>query len=253
MDVILHTSSYIHLTAMSMIASSSRAVLSSTGTSAGRRTVVHHARPPRQPLLRAPQTPRAPLPTSGTSHPNPDAASTSVASSSSTQVRSTQISGTNFTLYHAPPPSAPSYTNGAMPPFLQWVRGTEVSLTGEEQAPLRKARKREIEGGLGWDEEMLNKMREMRANGKTRSQVGDAYVPATCQILVYTICVLCSYTDQLCSLSIPAEFRHLIARAAPSTPEQRKTKEQQLEDQKLTWGYKKRLSREVRQKRRQFW
>lgn len=160
---------------MSMIASSSRAVLSSTGTSAGRRTVVHHARPPRQPLLRAPQVPRAPLPTSGTSHPNANVSAS--AASSSTQVRSTQISGTNFTLHHAPPPSAPSYTNGAMPPFLQWVRGTEVSLTGEQRAPLRKQRKREIEGGLGWDEGMLNKMREMRADGKSRSQVGDAYVP----------------------------------------------------------------------------
>ena len=63
-----------------------------------------------------------------------------------------------------------------MPPFLQWVSGTEVSLTGEEQARVRKGRKREVEGGLGWGEEMLSDMREMRAEGKTRSQVGDAYV-----------------------------------------------------------------------------
>lgn len=161
---------------MSMIASSSRAVLSTTGvsTSAARRTVVHHARPPRQPVLRAPQTPRTPLPTSGTSHPDPSASAS--ASSPNAQVRSTQISGTNFTLHHAPPPSAPSYTTGSMPPFLQWVRGTEVSLTGEEQARLRKGRKREVEGGLGWDEGVLSKMREMRADGKTRSQIGDAYV-----------------------------------------------------------------------------
>lgn len=67
------------------------------------------------------------------------------------------------------------------------------------------------------------------------------------------VCIVFLYADLLHSLSIPAEFRHLIARAAPSTPEHRKTQEQQLEDQKATWGYKKRLSREVRQKRRQFW
>lgn len=57
---------------------------------------------------------------------------------------------------------------------MQWVRGNEVALTGGEQARLRRVRKTEIEGGLGWDEGMLSKMREMRADGKTRSQVGDA-------------------------------------------------------------------------------
>lgn len=161
--------------AMSMLASSSRAILGPSIRTPLARTVVHHARPPRQPALRAPQTPRPARPTVGTSHPD---GSTGTSSSSQTQTvtypRSAAIEGTAYTLHHAPPPSAPSYTNGTLPPFLQWCQGNTVSLTGEEQARLRKERRKEIEGGLGWDEEMLAKMRQMRADGMTRRQVGEA-------------------------------------------------------------------------------
>lgn len=130
---------------------------------------MHHARPPRQPMLRAPQTPRARLPTAGTSYPNPSSSSTQAA-----YPRSAPIHGTNYTLHHAPPPSAPSYSTGTLPPFLQWCQGRSVNLTGEEKAPKRKERKREIEGGLGWDEGILAKMRQMRTDGMTRRQVGEA-------------------------------------------------------------------------------
>lgn len=155
--------------AMSMIASSSRAAYQTGQTTLGRRTVVHHARPPRQPMLRPPQAPRARLPTAGTSYPDPSASS-----SEASFPRSTSIAGTNYTLHHAPPPSAPSYTTGTKPAFLQWVQGKEVALTGEERSAKRRERKTEIEGGLGWDEQMLAKMRQMRTDGMTRRQVGEA-------------------------------------------------------------------------------
>lgn len=131
---------------------------------------MHHARPPRQPMLRPPQQPKTPLPTAGTSHPN----ATASPAASATQTRSAQISGTNYTLHHAPPPSAPSYTTGTMPPFLQWCKGNTVALNGEEQARARKARRQEIQGGLGWNEEMLAKMRQMRTDGMSRRAVGEA-------------------------------------------------------------------------------
>jgi hypothetical protein len=154
----------------STMASSSRVVLETLTSVISRRTVVHHARPARQPLLRSPQTPKERSPTPGTSHPNLEPSTSKTA----TQVRSTKLQGTNYTLHHSPPPSAPSYTTGVMPPFLQWVQGNSISLTGEEGARLRRERKAEIEGGLGWDEEMLEKMRKMRAEGLSRRKIGEA-------------------------------------------------------------------------------
>jgi hypothetical protein len=47
-------------------------------------------------------------------------------------------------------------------------------LTGEEGARLRRERKAEIEGGLGWGEEMLEKMRKMRAEGLSRRMIGES-------------------------------------------------------------------------------
>jgi hypothetical protein len=61
-----------------------------------------------------------------------------------------------------------------MPPFLQWCKGNSISLTGEEGARLRRERKAEIEGGLGWDEDMRSKMRQMRAEGMSRRKIGEA-------------------------------------------------------------------------------
>lgn len=159
-----------------MFASSSRIVLDSITAATARRTVVHHARPARQPILRAPQTPKPRLPTAGTSDPAPTASAdlASTSSGSGASLRSSQLKGTNYTLYHSPPPSAPSYTTGVMPPFLQWCKGNSISLTGEEQARKRRERKAEIEGGLGWDAAMLDKMRQLRTEGKSRREIGEA-------------------------------------------------------------------------------
>lgn len=154
----------------STMASSSRVVLEALTSIASRRTVVHHARPVRQPILRSPQTPKERSPTPGTSYPNLDPSSSKTAS----QVRSTQLQGTNYTLHHSPPPSAPSYTTGAMPPFMQWCQGNSISLNSERGARLRRERKAEIAGGLGWDEEMLGKMKELRAQGLSRRKIGEA-------------------------------------------------------------------------------
>jgi hypothetical protein len=57
---------------------------------------------------------------------------------------------------------------------MQWCKGNSISLTGEEQARLRRERKAEIEGGLGWDEAMLEKMRQLRTEGKSRREIGEA-------------------------------------------------------------------------------
>jgi hypothetical protein len=59
------------------------------------------------------------------------------------------------------------------------------------------------------------------------------------------------YTDD--SLSIPFEHHHLIARAAPQSSDQAVAQEQRLNDLKATWGYKKRLARDMRMKRKDFW
>jgi hypothetical protein len=166
----LYHHTLIYTMTASAMASSSRVVLETISSVTSRRTVVHHARPVRQPILRAPQTPKIRLPTAGTSFPNANPSSPKSAS----PVRSTSLQGTNYTLHHAPPPSAPSYTTGVMPPFLQWCKGNSIALTGEEGARLRKERKAEIEGGLGWDEAMLEKMRGMRAEGLSRRQIGEA-------------------------------------------------------------------------------
>jgi hypothetical protein len=159
-----------------MFASSSRIVLDQITSVSARRSVMHHARPARQPILRSPQTPKPRLPTNGTSTPAPlaEVDASGAASEARTSLRSAKLGGTNYTLYHSPPPSAPSYTTGVMPPFMQWCKGNSISLTGEEQARLRRERKAEIEGGLGWDEAMLEKMRQLRTEGKSRREIGEA-------------------------------------------------------------------------------
>lgn len=55
------------------------------------------------------------------------------------------------------------------------------------------------------------------------------------------------------SLSIPFEHHHLIARAAPQSSEQVVAQEQKLNALKATWGYKKRVARDMRTKRKDFW
>ncbi|RSH91722.1 hypothetical protein EHS25_009091 [Saitozyma podzolica] len=200
-------------------ASSSRPLLPSLPLSLpARRTVIHHARPPRIPVLSSPHNPKVPLPTSGTSHPNP--------ASSSLPPASTKLEGTYLTLHHSPPPTAPSYTTGRKPDLLRWIDGESVRLTGEEQAPRRRDR-RERAGSVTWGEEMVRRMRQLRESGLSRTQIAQ-------------------------ELSIPSSQTHLIAGAAPLTPAQRTEVTAALEAEKQTWGYRKRLARESRQRRRAF-
>jgi hypothetical protein len=55
------------------------------------------------------------------------------------------------------------------------------------------------------------------------------------------------------SLKIPFEHHHLIARAAPQTSDQARSTHDQLDNLKSTWGYRKRVARDMRVKRKEFW
>lgn len=80
-----------------------------------------------------------------------------------------------LTFHHSPPPTAPSYTTGVVPPLLRWVAGQEVSLTGEEGAKRRRESK-VGETAPSWSEEVVQQMQEMRKLGRSRKQIGDAWV-----------------------------------------------------------------------------
>ncbi|WVW86049.1 hypothetical protein I302_108087 [Kwoniella bestiolae CBS 10118] len=207
------------------LASSSRTILSlpSISSLGSTRGVLHRARPPRIPVLQSPHTPKTPLPTSGTSHPVDPKIHGQPPSSSSSIV----LEDTGLTFHHSPPPSLPSYTNGALPPLLQWVKGKSISLSGEEQAK-KMVERRKYEGELEWSQELVDRMVQLRAEGKSRKEVGDA-------------------------LQLPADQYRLISRVAPQTSVQKASKLTELEEQKSTWGYRKKLARAVREKRKEFW
>ncbi|WWC64458.1 mitochondrial 54S ribosomal protein mL58 [Kwoniella dejecticola CBS 10117] len=210
-----------------ILASSSRAVLSLPTISkvGSTRGVLHRARPPRIPKLNSPHTPKEPLPTSGTSHPvDPKIHPRQNAASGSSSVL---LEDTGLTFHHSPPPSAPSYTNGAIPPLLQWLNGKSISLSGEEKAPKLEGR-RTYEGELTWTEEVVERMQALRAEGKSRKQIGDA-------------------------LQLPQDQYRLISRVAPQTTVQKASRLTGLEAQKATWGYRKKLARAVTEKRKEFW
>jgi hypothetical protein len=155
----------------SCIASSSRAVIRAIPSRAATlqvRTVLHNARPPRIPMLNSPHQPKVVSPTPGTStpqaHPVPS-------------ITHSDLGDSGLTFHHAPPPSAPSYTTGAVPPFLRWVNGESVHLTGEEAAPRRKERRGD---GLEprWDGGIKGKIIEMRQRGMSRRAIAKTSVIA---------------------------------------------------------------------------
>ncbi|KAK8853119.1 hypothetical protein IAR55_003820 [Kwoniella newhampshirensis] len=211
------------------LASSSRTLvprssftLSPLGSTRG---VLHRARPPRIPILPSPHTPKTPLPTSGTSHPIDPNQHGGKQPPSTTS--STTLEATGLTFHHSPPPSLPSYTNGQVPNLLKWLGGESVRLTGDEGAPIVKERK--VYGGrVEWSEDIVARIKELRSQGLSRKAIGE-------------------------TLQIPVAQHRLIPRIATQTPVQAAEKVTELEEQKSTWGYKKRLSREVRQKRKEFW
>ncbi|WRT70332.1 uncharacterized protein IL334_007330 [Kwoniella shivajii] len=207
------------------LASSSRAILSlpSISTIGSTRGVLHRARPPRITVLQSPHTPKLPKPTSGTSHPVDPKIHGQPTSSTS----STVLEDSGLTFHHSPPPSLPSYTNGGVPPFLQWLGGKSIRLTGEESAPTLN--ERIVYGGeLEWTEEMVSRMKALRVEGKSRNEIGKA-------------------------LQLPGDQYRLIPRVAPQTPVQAASRITELEEQKSTWGYKKKVARAIRQKRKEFW
>ncbi|OCF38146.1 hypothetical protein I316_00370 [Kwoniella heveanensis BCC8398] len=210
------------------LASSSRTILprlaiTSIGSTRG---VLHRARPARIPKLLSPHAPKEPLPTSGTSHPvdpKKHGAPTPLTSAVS-------LEDSGLTFHHSPPPTMPSYTNGAVPTLLRWIGGENVALTGEEGAPVSRKNKerKSYTGELEWTEDVVQRMQQLRAEGKSRSEIGK-------------------------SLNLPADQYRLIARVAPQTAVQAASKLTELEEQKSTWGYRKKLSRAVRSKRKEFW
>lgn len=133
-----------------------------------RRSVTHHARPPRMPALHSPHTPPTPRPSAGTSTPAPSALGGSAAPTTSASA----LEGSSLTFHHSPPPTAPSYTTGRKPDLLRWIGGEGVQLTGEEAAPLRRAPR--AHSPVAWSDEVVSKMKAMRAEGKSRAQIAKA-------------------------------------------------------------------------------
>ncbi|KAI9633943.1 uncharacterized protein MKK02DRAFT_38614 [Dioszegia hungarica] len=188
-----------------------------------KRTVLHNARPPRTPILPSPHQPKIRSPTPGTSTPqaHPDS------SHPIPPISSSSLADSGLTFHHAPPPSAPSYTTGAVPPFLQWIGGQSVHLTGEEAAPRRKERRGDGKEPK-WDQGVKADIIDMRQRGMSRKEIAK-------------------------SLSLPAHHEQRISRVAPLSPMQQTEKDEALEEQKSTWGFNKRLARAKRDKRRELW
>ncbi|OXG37320.1 hypothetical protein C359_04686 [Cryptococcus neoformans Bt120] len=205
-------------------ASSSRTLLARTNIPSigSTRGVLHRARPPRMPVLPSPHNPKHPLPTSGTSHPVPPNLGTP-----SVLTTVTALPDSGLTFHHSPPPSAPNYTNGAVPDLFRWTAGESVRLSGEETA-MALGERRWHGSKVGWSGELVQKMRDLRAQGLSRREIGE-------------------------SLQIPPEQQRLIPRVAPQSREQASAKLEEFTERRAKWGYRKRLAREVRQKRKEFW
>lgn len=101
------------------------------------RSVVHHARPARRPHYPSPLTPLVVKPTAGTSRPQPARKDQSSTTASSTHLTD---STNGLTFHYAPPPSAPSYSNGVVPDLLRWVQGAQVRASEQAGAPLLRSK-----------------------------------------------------------------------------------------------------------------
>ncbi len=253
---------------MSLLASTSYALIRSSPSSLGsirhisgsNRYVKGKPKPALTPLLRSPHHPKLPLPSSGASQPHPRDLSPSFTPTTS----SVPLDTGGLTFHHSPPPSASTHTTGSVPPLLKWLGGESVRLTGEEEAPLLRKR-REGKGDIigAWSEEMKDRMREMRAEGKSRMKIARRWVillpfSLSCgnePIEGYWVAGTSELMSTLphLSLRIPTAYSLYIQRIAPLTPVQVAERDQQLEERMLTWGYRKRLSRAIRAKRREFW
>lgn len=145
-----------------LIIASSSYLPSSTATCQSRRTVVHHARPPRRPRQATHLEALEVKATAGTSRPNP----TSQPKPSINSV-SFNHQGVELELHHVPPPTAPDYTSGRVPDVLRWLGGAN-DVRADAQgvgAPFVRsggaASAEQVQGLLS--NEVVEQMRQLRA------------------------------------------------------------------------------------------
>lgn len=84
----------------------------------------------------------------------------------------TALPDSGLTFHHSPPPSAPSYTNGAIPDLFRWTAGESVRLSGEEAATALGER-RWHGSKVDWSEELVQKMRDLRVQGLSRKGISE--------------------------------------------------------------------------------
>lgn len=129
--------------------------------SESRRTVVHHARPPRRPRHATHLEALEVKPTAGTSRPNPK-------SQPKPSVNSVSFShdGVELELHHVPPPTAPNYTSGRVPEVLRWLGGANdvpADAQGLAAPFVRKGAAADAGQVEGLSSEIVEQMRELRA------------------------------------------------------------------------------------------
>ncbi|GHJ84857.1 hypothetical protein NliqN6_1259 [Naganishia liquefaciens] len=197
------------------------------------RTVLHHARPPRRPHYPSPLTPLTVKPTAGTSRPQPSLKDTPPPPASTLEDSSVR----GLTFHYAPPPTAPSYTSGAVPDLLRWTRGAgDVRASVQAGAPLKKSRKvREAAEGMESLKQLtgdvVQEIQRLRAEDPskwTRKALAERF-------------------------SIPASQSHHLARLAPTPKSQRERLEADLQVARNGWTWRKRFARDAREVRKEFW
>lgn len=111
-------------------------------------------------------------------------------------------------------------------------------------------------GKVDWSGELVQKMRDLRGQGLSRREIGERYVHSSagiaCEFSLLEM-ELIANSCSLSSLQIAPEQQRLISRVAPQSREQASAKVEEFAEHKAKWGYRKRLAREVRQKRKEFW
>ncbi|ORX40685.1 hypothetical protein BD324DRAFT_654450 [Kockovaella imperatae] len=143
----------------------------------------------------------------------------------------TSLENSSLQLHHSPPASAPSYTTGNVPDLVNWLGGESVRLSGEERAPL--ARKlgqdlREQTLAVKSDQPLCAEIKRLRSIGLSRSKI-------------------------VKRLGLPDDYRLVISAIAPESAEQAAKREALAERVTDKMSYSKRLAREVRARRKEFW
>lgn len=131
------------------------------------RSVIHHARPARRPQYPSPLTPLTVNPTAGTSRPQP-------LRKEAPQPAASTLQDSGLTFHYAPPPSAPSYSSGAIPDILRWTRGAaDVRASAQAGAPLKRKARGGAEGlkvVAALTEDVVAEIQRMRAENPIMSR-----------------------------------------------------------------------------------